>query len=399
VIVVAAGHAGTEAALAAGAPARARCCSRTPSRPGPDVLQPSIGGIGKGHLVREVDALGGAMAHRHGRGRHPVPTLNAARPGVCATAQADRVLYRARSAPPRTQPNLWLFQRRSTTSSWRATASRRVTAIGLRFGRARVLTPALPGGLIHVGLELGPAAPAIRPRFASRAPARARTARLGRLKTGTPPRIDGRTIDFSKLEEQPGDRPEPVFSFMGARAMHPRQSRAGSPTRTSAPTRSSAAGSTARHVHRGDRGRGPAVLPLHRGQDPPLLGKDSHQIFLEPEGLATHEFYPNGISTSLPFDVQQDLVHSIAGLENAHILRPGYAIEYDYFDPRGLKATLETRRSRASSSPADQRHDGLRGGRGAGPARGLNAALRARARRAGARAATRPTWACWWTTS
>jgi tRNA uridine 5-carboxymethylaminomethyl modification enzyme len=220
------------------------------------------------------------------------------------------------------------------------------TRIGIVFrARAVVLTTGtFLAGLIHVGLENFQAGAAGDPPAVSLA-ARLRELQLpvGRLKTGTPPRIDGRAIDFSVMKEQPGDDPEPCFPSWAGATCTPPSCPAGSPTPMPAPTRSSAGPRPLASVHRRHRGRGAPLLPFHRGQDPPLRRQDAHHVFLEPEGLETHEFYPNGVSTSLPFDVQWELVRSIPGLENAHLLRPGYAIEYDYFDPRGLKPSLETK--------------------------------------------------------
>jgi tRNA uridine 5-carboxymethylaminomethyl modification enzyme len=313
---------------------------------------PSIGGIGKGHLVKEVDALGGAMAIATDEAGIQFRTLNGSKgPAVRATrAQADRVLYRkAIRTRLENQPNLWLFQQAVDdliVEGDRVAGA--VTQIGLKFrAKAVVLTAGtFLNGLIHVGLQNYSGGRAGDPPAISLG-ARLKELKLpqGRLKTGTPPRIDGRTINYSVLEEQPGDfDPIPVFSFLGNAAMHPRQLPCWI-THTNARTHDIIRGGLDRSpMYSGViEGVGPRYCPSIEDKIHRFADKESHQVFLEPEGLDTHEVYPNGVSTSLPFDVQYDLIRSLPGLENAHILRPGYAIEYDYFDPRGLKATLETK--------------------------------------------------------
>ncbi|MHB8668251.1 MAG: tRNA uridine-5-carboxymethylaminomethyl(34) synthesis enzyme MnmG [Burkholderiales bacterium] len=352
VIVIGGGHAGTEAALAA---ARAGCTTLLLTHNietlGQMSCNPSIGGIGKGHLVKEIDALGGAMAIAADEAGIQFRILNSSKgAAVRATrAQADRLLYKkAIRARLENQPNLTLFQQAVDDLTLEGDrVSGVVTQLGIRFtGRKVILTAGtFLSGLIHVGMVNYPAGRAGDPPSVSLA-ARLRELKLaqGRLKTGTPPRIDGRSIDFSAMQEQPGDDPVPVFSYMGSRAMHPRQLSCWI-THTNMRTHEIIRGGLDRSpMYTGViEGVGPRYCPSIEDKIHRFAGKASHQIFLEPEGLTTNEFYPNGISTSLPFDVQLELVRSIEGLERAHVLRPGYAIEYDYFDPRGLCATLETK--------------------------------------------------------
>jgi len=357
VLVIGGGHAGTEAALAS---ARIGCrtllLTHSIETLGQMSCNPSIGGIGKGHLVREIDALGGAMAAATDEAGIQFRILNSSKgPAVRATrAQADRVLYRkAIRYRLENQPNLWIFQQavddlliESDGKTDRVVGARTQTGIEFR-GRAVVLTAGtFLNGKVHVGLDNYRAGRAGDPASVTLAE-RLKELALpqGRLKTGTPPRLDGRTIDFSRCEEQPGDLdPVPVFSFLGHPNQHPRQ----------VPCWITHTNPVVHEIIREGIDRSPMFTGVIEGVGPRycpsvedkifrFADKESHQIFLEPEGLDTHEIYPNGISTSLPFDIQIRMVRAIPGLEKAHLLRPGYAIEYDYFDPRSLKASLETR--------------------------------------------------------
>ena len=352
VIVIGGGHAGTEAALAA-----ARCGARTLllshniETIGQMSCNPAIGGIGKGHLVKEIDALGGAMARAADRAGIQWRTLNASKgPAVRATrCQADRALYKAAIRHiVETQPNLELFQQAVDDlilEGGRVVGV--ITQMGLSFRASSVVLTAgtFLAGKIHIGQAQYAGGRAGDPPASTLATKlRELPVAAERLKTGTPPRIDLRSIDFTGLEEQPGDDPAPVFSYLGSRAEHPRQVSCWI-THTTERTHEIIRGALDRSpLYTGQiEGVGPRYCPSIEDKVVRFAEKSSHQIFIEPEGLDTFEIYPNGISTSLPYDVQLDLVHSIKGFERAHITRPGYAIEYDYFDPRGLQPWLETK--------------------------------------------------------
>ena len=355
VIVIGGGHAGCEAALAAArAGARTLLLTQNLEQLGAMSCNPAIGGIGKGHLVREIDALGGAMARAADRAGIQFRTLNASKgPAVRATrAQADRALYKqAMRGLLENQPGLSLFQQEVSDLRLEGDAVRGVVCLtGVVFeARAVVLTVGtFLGGRIHVGLEQHPGGRAgDPPSNALAARLRERMPRVGRLKTGTPPRLDGRTIDYSQLLAQPSDTPLPVFSFLGSVNEHPEQLDCHI-THTNEHTHDIIRAAFDRSPMFTGRieGTGPRYCPSVEDKVHRFSERRSHQIFIEPEGLSTHEVYPNGISTSLPFDVQERFVHSIAGLERAHLTRPGYAIEYDFFDPRDLWASLETKRIR-----------------------------------------------------
>lgn len=352
VIVIGGGHAGTEAALAAARMGvNTLLLTHNIDTLGQMSCNPAIGGIGKGHLVKEVDALGGIMAQAIDRGGIQFRTLNASKgPAVRATrAQADRALYKAAVRHAlENQKNLRIFQQAADDLIVENDHVVGVkTNMGLEFRAKSVVltTGTFLGGVIHIGLEQHQGGRAgDPPSIALANRLRELPFRVDRLKTGTPPRIDAKSIDFSELEAQPGDNPTPVFSFIGSRAQQPQQVNCWI-THTNLKTHDVIRGGLDRSpMYSGViEGVGPRYCPSIEDKIMRFSDKDSHQIFIEPEGLNTHEVYPNGISTSLPFDVQLDFVRSIKGFENAFITRPGYAIEYDFFDPRDLKSTLETK--------------------------------------------------------
>ncbi|MBQ4859836.1 tRNA uridine-5-carboxymethylaminomethyl(34) synthesis enzyme MnmG [Pseudoalteromonas sp. MMG007] len=352
VIVVGGGHAGTEAALAAARMGmNTLLLTHNMDTLGQMSCNPAIGGIGKGHLVKEIDALGGAMAQAIDKGGIQFRTLNSSKgPAVRATrAQADRALYKAAIQETlQNQENLKIFQQSCDDLIVEDNhVVGVVTQMGLRFSAPSVVLTVgtFLGGQIHIGLENFKGGRAgDPPSIALANRLRELPFRVDRLKTGTPPRIDARTVDFSKMEEQPGDTPTPVFSFMGKQSDHPQQIPCYI-TYTNEKTHDV----IRKNLHRSPmysgviEGIGPRYCPSIEDKIVRFADKDKHQIFVEPEGLTSNELYPNGISTSLPFDVQLEIVRSIGGFENAHICRPGYAIEYDFFDPRDLKQSLETK--------------------------------------------------------
>jgi tRNA uridine 5-carboxymethylaminomethyl modification enzyme len=352
VIVIGGGHAGTEAALAAArVGVKTLLLTHNVETLGQMSCNPAIGGIGKSHLVKEIDALGGAMATATDKGGIQFRILNSRKgPAVRATrAQADRVLYKAAVREIlENQANLWIFQQAADDLIVENDAVKGVvTQMGLRFHADSVVltTGTFLGGLIHIGLQNYSGGRAgDPPSIALAHRLRELPLRVGRLKTGTPPRIDGRSVDFSVMTEQPGDTPTPLMSFLGRREHQPQQISCWI-THTNARTHEIIAANLDRSpMYSGViEGVGPRYCPSIEDKIHRFADKDSHQVFIEPEGLTTHELYPNGISTSLPFDVQLQIVRSIRGMENAHIMRPGYAIEYDYFDPRDLKYSLETK--------------------------------------------------------
>ncbi len=352
VIVIGGGHAGTEAALAS---ARMGCATllltHNVETLGQMSCNPAIGGIGKSHLVKEIDAMGGAMALATDKGGIQFRILNSSKgPAVRATrAQADRVLYKAAiRGMLESQPNLDIFQQAADDLIVEGeTVKGVVTQTGIRFDAKSVVltTGTFLGGTIHIGMENHRGGRAgDPPSIALANRLRELPLRVGRLKTGTPPRIDAKSVDFSVMQEQPGDTPLPVMSFMGTRAMHPSQVSCWITSTNEKTHDIIRSGLDRSPMYTGViEGVGPRYCPSIEDKIHRFADKNSHQIFIEPEGLKTSELYPNGISTSLPFDIQIALVRSIRGMENAHITRPGYAIEYDYFNPQDLKHSLETK--------------------------------------------------------
>ena len=408
VIVVGGGHAGTEAALAAARMgASTLLLTHNVETLGAMSCNPAIGGIGKGHLVKEIDALGGAMAHGADRAGIQWRTLNASKgPAVRATrCQADRALYRsAIRAILENQPNLKIFQQAVDdliVEGERVTGV--VTQMGLKFAAPTVVLTVgtFLGGRIHIGLENHPGGRAgDPPSIALAQRLRALPFRVARLKTGTPPRIDGRSLDYSVMERQSSDSPLPVMSFMGSAAEHPAQIDCWI-THTNETTHAIIRGGLDRSpMYSGViEGVGPRYCPSIEDKVVRFADKLSHQIFIEPEGLTTHEIYPNGISTSLPFDVQMALVRSIRGCENAHITRPGYAIEYDFFDPRDLKSSLETKFIEGLFFAGQiNGTTGYEEGRPRVCMPGPMPPCRRWDANPWCWRATRPIWGCWWTT-
>ncbi len=405
VIIVGGGHAGTEAALAAARMGvRTLLVSHSVETLGQMSCNPAIGGIGKTHLVKEIDALGGAMAQAADKAGIQFRTLNASKgPAVRATrAQADRVLYKAAIRQAlESQASLNIFQQAIDDLIIEGESVRGViTQMGQKFFAENVIltTGTFLGGKIHIGLKNyagGRAGDA--PSIALAQRLRELPFRVGRLKTGTPPRLDARTVDFAQMQEQPGDKPLPVMSYLGLPEDHPPQISCYI-TQTNERCHDIIRASLKHSpMYTGEiEGVGPRYCPSIEDKVVRFSDRNNHQIFVEPEGLNTHELYPNGISTSLPFEVQQELIASIRGFEQAHIIRPGYAIEYDYFDPRDLKYSLETKFIRGLYFAGQI--NGTTGYEEAGAQgllAGINAALAVQEKKPGVRAGTRPIWVYW----